>query len=141
MTNKPARAAEALLARARQRQAEGETRRAELPVALPSPRVRGTCARALIAVREPQSSTGAWGKTDVVTFVEMEELAACPAADASPTDARQRLDLAIARNLSLKEGAVIALDEATDWALGTDDGGNTWRSRTFTAIVEKRRLR
>ena len=36
MTNKPAQAAEALLARARQRQAEGETRRAELRARLPA---------------------------------------------------------------------------------------------------------
>ena len=109
---------------------------------LPSrPRVRGKCVRALIAVREPQSSTGAWGKTEVVTFVEMDKLGACPAVDAEPADPKQRKDFSLARSLALKDGGVVAIEDATDWALGTDDGGNTWRSRTFTTVVEKRRGR
>jgi hypothetical protein len=109
-------------------------RRIEPP---PSPRIRGKCVRAIVAVREPQSSTGAWGKTELVTLVEMAPLEACPTVDEASIDPTQRKDLAIARGIALKDGGVVALEEATDWALGTDDGGNTWRSRTFTAVIEK----
>lgn len=116
-----------------------EARHSLRPAPPLKPRVRGPCVRALVAIREPQSSTGAWGKTEVVTFVQLDALGACPVENAAPTDVKQRRDLAAARSLRLKEGGVVALDDATDWALGTDDAGNTWRSRTFTAVVEKAR--